>query len=108
MPLCTSLPGHNPRYWDVVESLDVAGRNHELLARRAKNNVERHGVLYTPMADLEELADVKELISTYNNKLYYRHTERQLMLDLATAYSNTSRQVKALRSTFGMLLLQER
>ena len=34
MPFCTSLPGHNPRYWDIVESLDVANRNHELLARR--------------------------------------------------------------------------
>ena len=27
MPFCTSLPGHNPRYWDLVESLDVTGRN---------------------------------------------------------------------------------
>jgi hypothetical protein len=23
MPFCTSLPEHNPRYWDLVESLDV-------------------------------------------------------------------------------------
>lgn len=23
MPFCTSLPGHNPRYRDLVESLDV-------------------------------------------------------------------------------------
>ncbi|MEU8196448.1 ATP-dependent RecD-like DNA helicase [Microbispora amethystogenes] len=81
MPFCTSLPGHNPRYWDLVESLDVAGRNHELLARRVKNNVERHGILYTPVADLEEFGDVNGLIATYNNKLYYRHTERRLVLD---------------------------
>ncbi|MBK1731238.1 ATP-dependent DNA helicase [Thiococcus pfennigii] len=81
MPFCTSLPGHNPRYWDLVESLDVTGRNHELLARRVKNNVERHGVLYTPVADLAEFGDVNDLIRTYNNKLYYRHTERWLVLD---------------------------
>lgn len=81
MPFCTSLPGHNPRYWDLVESLAVAGRNHELLARRVKNNVERHGVLYTPVADLQELGDVYGLIATYNSKLYFRHTERQLVLD---------------------------
>ena len=81
MPFCTSLPGHNPRYWDLVESLDVTGRNHELLARRVKNNVERHGILYTPVADLEEFGDVNGLISTYNNKLYYKHTERRLVLD---------------------------
>jgi len=81
MPFCTSLVGHNPRYWDLIESLDVSGRSHELLARRVKNNVERHGVLYTPVAGLEEFGDISELISAYNRKLYYRHTERQLMLD---------------------------
>ncbi len=81
MPFCTSLPGHNPRYWDLVESLDVTGRNHELLARRVKNNVERHGILYTPVADLEEFGDVNGLISAYNNKLYYKHTERRLVPD---------------------------
>ena len=81
MPFCTSLPGHNPRYWDLVESLDATGRNHELLVRRVKNNVERHGILYTPVVDLEEFGDVNGLISTYNNKLYYKHTERRFVHD---------------------------
>ncbi|MFI6396366.1 ATP-dependent RecD-like DNA helicase [Nonomuraea sp. NPDC050540] len=81
MPFCTSLPGHNPRYWDIIESLDINGRDHELLARRVKNNVERHGVLYTPVADLAEFGDVGGLISIYNRQLYSGHTERQLVLD---------------------------
>ena len=81
MPFCTSLPGHNPRYWDLVESLDATDRDHELLARCVKNNVERHGILYTPVADLEGFGDVNGLLSTYNNKLYYKHTERRLVLD---------------------------
>jgi hypothetical protein len=81
MPFCTSLPGHNPRYWDLVESLDATARDHELLARRVTNNVERHGILYTPVSDLEEFGDVNELISTYNDKLYYKHTRRRLVLD---------------------------
>lgn len=81
MPFCTSLPGHNPRYWDLIESLDATGRNHELLARCVKNNVERHGILYTPVADLEEFGDINGLISTYNTKLYRTHTERRLELD---------------------------
>src|SRR5690606_35852945 len=72
MPFCTSLPGHNPRYWDLIESLEMADRSHELLARRVKNNVERNGILYTPLADLEELGDINGMISTYNSKLYYR------------------------------------
>ncbi|MEV4674020.1 MULTISPECIES: ATP-dependent DNA helicase [Actinomadura] len=81
MPFCTSLPGHNPRYWDLVESLDMTGRKHELLARRVRNNVDRHGMLYTPVADLEEFGDVAELIATYNGSLYYKHTGRQLVQD---------------------------
>jgi len=81
MPFCTSLLEHNPRYWDLVESLDATGRDHELLARRVTNNVERQGILYTPASDLEESGDVNELISTYNDKLYYKHTKRRLVLD---------------------------
>lgn len=81
MPFCTSLPGHNLQYWDLVESLDATARNHELLARRVKNNVERHGMLYTPVGDLEEFGDVNDLVRKYNDKLYYKHVERKLEVD---------------------------
>ena len=81
MPFCTSLPGHNPRYWDLVESLDTTDRSHELLARRVRNNVERRGMLYTPVADLEDFGDVAKLIAVFNGMLYYKHTARQLVLD---------------------------
>lgn len=81
MPFCTSLTAHNPRYWDLIESLDATGRYHELLARRVKNNVERHGILYTPEADFNEFGDVNSLIATYNATLYYKHTERRLVHD---------------------------
>jgi hypothetical protein len=81
MPFCTSLPGHNPRYWDLVESLDATGRNHELLARRVRNNVERNGILYTPVAELKEFGTLAELIATYNRKLYFKHKNRQLEQD---------------------------
>jgi ATP-dependent exoDNAse (exonuclease V) alpha subunit len=46
-----------------------------------KNNVERHGLLYTPVVDLKEFGDTNGLISTYNNKLYYKHRERRLVHD---------------------------
>jgi hypothetical protein len=81
MPFCTSLPAHNPRYSDLVECLDATDRVHELLARRVNNNVESHGILYTPVGDLTEFGDVDELISAYNKKLYYKHAERRLVLD---------------------------
>jgi len=81
MPLCTSLREHNPRYWDLIESLDTTGREHELLARRVRNNVEQHGMLYTPEAELGDFGDAPALISTYNGKVYYKHTERKLIED---------------------------
>lgn len=87
MPFCTSLPRHNPRYWDLIESLDVTGRNHELFARRVKNNVERHGILYTSVDDLEGFGDVTDLIFAHNNELYYKHTERRLVHDMKHVFS---------------------
>lgn len=81
MPFCTSLPGHNPRYWDLIECFDGTERKHELLARRVKTNVETYGILYTPVADLAGLGDIGALIYTYNNKIYYKHKDRQLVLD---------------------------
>jgi len=92
MPFCTSLPGHNPRFGDLVESLDATERKHELLARFVKNNVERDGILYTPVEDLKDFGDVKNLVLIYNNKIYYKHAHRHLMLDkghvFVTGYEN--------------------
>ncbi|MGL4174268.1 MAG: ATP-dependent DNA helicase [Actinomycetota bacterium] len=82
MPFCTSLWGHNPRYWDLVESLDVAERKHELLARRIQNNVENNGILYTPVVDVEEFGDLNELIARHHRALYRKHqAKRSLGLD---------------------------
>lgn len=77
MPFCTSLPGHNPRYWDLTECIDVTGRSYELLARRVKNNVERHGELYTPVDELAALGDVGTLVREYNERLYHKHRPRR-------------------------------
>lgn len=81
MPFCTSLPGHNPRYWDLVESVEAKGRRHELMARRITSNVERHGMLYTPLSDLEGFTDVEGLVRTHNQNVYYKHAHRHLVVD---------------------------
>lgn len=81
MPFCTSLYGHNPRFADLVESLDLNGRTHELLARRVKTNVEDRGMLYTPVADVESLGDVDQLMAAYNGQVYFRHTGRKMLKD---------------------------
>jgi hypothetical protein len=81
MPFCTSLIGHNPRFADLIEAISVSERKHEFLARRVRNNVERHGKLYTPLTELEDLGDTGRLISDYNSKVYYKHTGRKLIQD---------------------------
>lgn len=87
MPFCTSLRGHNPRFWDRVESLDPTGRTHELLAHRATTNVENHGVLYTPVADLADLGDVDQLIKTHNAALWWGHRNtRSLEKDMGHVF----------------------
>lgn len=82
MPFCTSLRRHNPSYWDLMEALDTAGRDHELLARRVKTNVDSHGVSYTPVSELEGFGDVNDLVETFNDALYYKHTDRRLIVDM--------------------------
>lgn len=81
MPFCSSPVGHNPRYWDLVESLDHSNREHELLARRVRSNIESHGMLYTPIDDLKSFQNIDDLIATYNRNLYSKHTDRQLIQD---------------------------
>ncbi|MFI8438955.1 ATP-dependent RecD-like DNA helicase [Streptomyces sp. NPDC079020] len=80
MPFCTSPRGHNPRFGDLAESLDARTRPHELLARRVRSNVEQHGVIYTPSAELEDLGDLDELIARHNGMLppKERHARRKL------------------------------
>ncbi|MFF9564353.1 ATP-dependent RecD-like DNA helicase [Leifsonia sp. NPDC014704] len=86
MPYCTALLKHNPRFWDLVASIDPAGRDHELLARRVTNNVERHGMLYTPRSDLEVFGAVDHLIFEYNRRVYYRHPGRKLLQDMGQVF----------------------
>ncbi|MER5493432.1 ATP-dependent RecD-like DNA helicase [Streptomyces sp. NPDC002490] len=80
MPFCTSPRGHTPRFADLAESLDARSRPHELLARRVRNNVEQHGVIYTSASDLEDLGDVDRLIARHNQLLPTnpRHAPRKL------------------------------
>lgn len=81
MPFCTSPRDHNPRLSDLIEALDAGERRHELLARRLQINVEQHGMLYTPVEDLEAFGDASALIAVFNGNLYYKHGHRMLVQD---------------------------
>lgn len=69
MPFCSSPRRHNPHFADLAESLDSSTRRHEILARRVRSNVEQHGAIYTPDADLSGFGDLDPLIAKYNAQL---------------------------------------
>ena len=75
MPFATSPVKHNPTFFDLFKCLDVTNRDHELLARRIKNNTENKGWLYTSLADLEQFNDIPSLINKFNSNLYEGGTQ---------------------------------
>jgi helicase, putative len=81
MPFCTFLVDHKPRFVDVAASVSAAEREHELLARRVRNNVEQRGMIYTPDSELTDFGDIVSLISAYNGNVYYKHANRRLKRD---------------------------
>lgn len=76
MPYCTSLRQHNPKIYDLFDSIPVSGHEHELFARYIKNNTEIEGHLFTPKAEIESFEDIDGLIRKYNSSLYYKHSGR--------------------------------
>lgn len=78
MPYCTSLRQHNPKIYDLFESIPVFGHEHELFARYIKNNTEIEGHLFTPKSEIEGFDDIDGLMRKYNSSLYYKHTGRRI------------------------------
>lgn len=82
MPFSASLIGHNPHIADVFDCIDCSGREHELLARRIKNNAENSAILYNPIQDLPYSPEVlADYMSAYNKRLYLpKHNHRLLKI----------------------------
>ena len=78
MPYCTSLLNHNPRIYDLFESIPIDGREHEMFARYIKNNTEIEGHLFTPISEIEGFNDVDGLVRKHNYLVYYKHPGRRL------------------------------
>lgn len=78
MPYCTSLPQHNPRLFDLFESIPISNREHELFARYITNNTEIEGHLFTPKSEIKGFKDIDSLIKKYNSTLYYKHDGRRI------------------------------
>ena len=69
MPFAASPAGHVPRLADLFEALETKGREHELLGRRIRTNVEQLGSLYTSDDDLAGFDDLDALIAKHNDTL---------------------------------------
>ncbi|MDU7823095.1 MAG: AAA family ATPase [Veillonella sp.] len=78
MPYCTSLIQHNPKIYDLLVSIPIDDREHELLARLIKNNTEVENTIFTPTNSITTFDKIDELIDKYNSMLYYKHTHRRL------------------------------
>lgn len=81
IPFNFSLYSHNPNLADLFECIEVENRKDELLARYVKNNTQINGILYSNKEHLEHFKDIKELISSYNDKLYSKHKPQNSIVE---------------------------
>lgn len=80
MPFTTSLKDHNPRIYDLLECIEPIGRECEFLARVVNNNTMQHDILFTSKSNLSQFKNIDMLMSEYNGNLYYKHTNRKLLI----------------------------
>lgn len=78
MPYCSSLRQHNPRIYDLFQSIPVDDREHELFARYIKNNTEIEGHLFTEISNIRFFENIEYLIKRYNDFLYHKHRGRRI------------------------------
>lgn len=94
MPFCSGLRGHVPNFWDLVFSLDIEGREHELLARTIENNAKKRKMLFTPLEknrksgkyELGSFKDVGALAKIFNKNLYDNETQQARKLIIKNNY----------------------
>lgn len=77
MPFVTSLLGHNPRIFDLLECISSAGHDDEFLACYVKTNTEYNNVLFTKIKNVDVFENCDVLIESYNQKLYYKHKKNR-------------------------------
>lgn len=82
MPYASSLVNHNVELSDLYESINPIGREHEFLSRYICENSDSNDIIYNKKSILEEsFEDLNGLITKFNNRLYYKHTNRIIIND---------------------------
>jgi helicase, putative len=88
MPYCTSLIQHNPKIYDLLWSIPIKNREHELFARFIKHNTEVENTIFTLKNSITTFDNIEELIEKYNSLLYYKHVNRRLEIYKKFIYMN--------------------
>ena len=88
MPYAMSLSNHNISWINLINAIDIEGRNFELLGRYIKNNCESNNILYTLCDEVDKFGKIDELIEEYNNSLVRYGIDRQQKGKLVKEYDN--------------------
>ena len=86
MPYAMSLHKHNPRFSDLINAIDIEGRDDELLYSFVRNNTERYDQLYTPLDEIDYFDDIPNLVSVFNNKMLSRISDSNSILMIENGF----------------------
>lgn len=79
MPFASSLNRHNVSISDLIEIISPENREHELLGRKIKDMSNSTNRIYFSFNELGYSNETGlELVKRFNDKLYYKHTERNI------------------------------
>ncbi len=88
MPYAMSLTNYNISWFHLLNSIEIEGRDFELLGKYVKNNCESKNILYTPYDEVEKFGNVEELMEDYNNSLVKYGIDRTQRGKLVKEYDN--------------------
>ena len=89
IPFISSPHGHNPRLGALFSCIPTYNREHELLARKIKNNTEIQGHIFSTLDEITGYSNLEELKKCYNRKLYEKHFDKsKLVIENGQIYLN--------------------
>lgn len=81
-PFVSSLKGHNPKIYDLLNCINLKDRKYEIFTDKIIKNTENLGILYTDKKNLSNFGDLNDLLilkDKFNKKLYEKHKNREIV-----------------------------
>ncbi|WP_036434644.1 ATP-dependent DNA helicase [Mycoplasmopsis columboralis] len=76
LPLTFSLVKHNPKYQDLINSINLKNIEHQIIAKKVIWNAQNLGYIATKISDIDlNLEELKKIVEIYNNLLWTGHKE---------------------------------